>query len=77
MSAMLDSLCGRERLADCIANDTAMGLISAPAVEFDELFFRRVDGSEPSAQTKAARNDARAVALESRMQAVADVVGRH
>jgi hypothetical protein len=43
MSAQLDSLLDRERLADCIRNDTAMGLITAPPVEMDELFFARAD----------------------------------
>jgi hypothetical protein len=43
MSALLDSLCGSARLADCIRNDTAMGLITPPPVEMDEAFFARSD----------------------------------
>jgi hypothetical protein len=43
VSACLDSLLDRERLADCIRNDTAMGLITAPPVEMDEAFFSRAD----------------------------------
>jgi hypothetical protein len=43
MSALLDSLCGSARLADCIRNDTAMGLITPPPVEMDERFFLRAD----------------------------------
>jgi hypothetical protein len=43
MSALLDSLCGSARLADCIRNDTAMGLITPPPVEMDEAFFIRSD----------------------------------
>jgi hypothetical protein len=42
MSAMLDSLCGAERLADIARNDVLMG-IAAPAVELDEAFFQRSD----------------------------------
>lgn len=40
MSALLDSLLGATRLADCLANDAA---IAAPPVEMDEAFFARVD----------------------------------
>jgi hypothetical protein len=60
-SAMLDSLCGRARLADCIRNDIAAGITPAPAVERDEEFFIRADLSQPSAEERARRNDARAL----------------
>ena len=76
MSAMLDRLLDHERLADIARNDVLMGL-SAPPVEMDEAFFRRVDASEPTASQKAGRNDARALDLQVRQQAVADVIGRH
>lgn len=75
MSARLDMLLDKTRLADCIANDTAMGLIPAPAVEFDEAFFARVDASEPTAAQKAARNDSEAMRIQLRMQDVRDAVG--
>lgn len=39
---MLDSLCGKDRLADCLRNDAAAG-IAPPPVEMDEAFFLRAD----------------------------------
>jgi hypothetical protein len=36
MSAILDSALDAVRLADCIRNDIAMGLITAPPVEMDD-----------------------------------------
>ena len=67
MSALLDSLCGKTRLADCLANDLAAGI--APAVEMDEFFFARSDASQPSAVERERRNDAKA--LQAQQQRLA------
>lgn len=67
MSARLDMLLDKTRLADCIANDALMGL-TAPPVEMDEAFYRRVDASEPTAAQKAARNDAEALRIQLQRQ---------
>lgn len=43
MSSMLEHLLDAQRLSDCIDNDLAMGIVSAPPVELDEAFFERAD----------------------------------
>jgi hypothetical protein len=53
MSARLDQLLDRERLADIARNDALMG-IAAPAVEMDEQFFARSDACEVRAAIPAA-----------------------
>jgi hypothetical protein len=72
MSAMLDSLCGAERLADIARNDVLMG-IAAPAVELDEAVFQRRDAAYEAAKsdgTLTRSRDERALAEQVQRQGV-------